>query len=313
MRKLSILLLICSSTIIVSCFNAENSKKIETKTVVAKEYKFEPPVIPSFHTTNEGRAEYYATNYWKKYNFQDTSLISRADITEQAFVDFISVIPNTPKVVIEKAFDNLFNYAVVKDEMIIHFLDLGERYLGGPNSPLRNEEVYIIMLERYIANDSIDDSYKIRPKHKLEQSKKNRVGAIATDFTYILPNGKKGSLHKIKSDLLVIFFYNPECPVCEGIRNYMDSSPILKDAEKRGKLKVLAICLDVEEKGWVKYQSEISRDWINGYDKGDVIENKQLYCILAAPTLYLLDKDKKVILKDPTIEVVQNAVMQLAK
>ena len=39
----------------------------------------------------------------------------------------------------------------------------------------------------------------------------------------------------------------------------------------------------------------------NGYDKKLVIKEKNLYDLKAIPTLYLLDKDKKVLLKDATV------------
>ncbi len=38
--------------------------------------------------------------------------------------------------------------------------------------------------------------------------------------------------------------------------------------------------------------------WINGYDKELTVLERELYDLKAMPTLYLLDKDKKVLLKD---------------
>lgn len=49
---------------------------------------------------------------------------------------------------------------------------------------------------------------------------------------------------------------------------------------------------------------EIPDTWINGYDKTGLVNDKQLYDLKALPTLYLLDREKKVILKDVTIEVI---------
>ena len=41
---------------------------------------------------------------------------------------------------------------------------------------------------------------------------------------------------------------------------------------------------------------------INSYDAGQSIVTRELYDLKASPTLYLLDKDKRVILKDVTVE-----------
>ena len=38
--------------------------------------------------------------------------------------------------------------------------------------------------------------------------------------------------------------------------------------------------------------------WINGYDNGMVITEKRLYNLSAIPSLYLLDSQKRVLIKD---------------
>jgi hypothetical protein len=41
-------------------------------------------------------------------------------------------------------------------------------------------------------------------------------------------------------------------------------------------------------------------EWIYGYDRGCRIERENLYNVSAIPALYLLDKEKKVLVKDST-------------
>ena len=41
--------------------------------------------------------------------------------------------------------------------------------------------------------------------------------------------------------------------------------------------------------------------WIDAYDAEQTILNQNLYDLKAIPTLYLLDKDKKVLLKDASV------------
>jgi len=49
----------------------------------------------------------------------------------------------------------------------------------------------------------------------------------------------------------------------------------------------------------------LAKEWTNGYDKELVIKNKNLYDLRAIPTLYLLDKNKTVLLKDATLQKVE--------
>ncbi|KAA5118039.1 DUF5106 domain-containing protein, partial [Bacteroides fragilis] len=52
-------------------------------------------------------------------------------------------------------------------------------------------------------------------------------------------------------------------------------------------------------------RNDFAKEWTNGYDKELVIKNKNLYDLRAIPTLYLLDKNKTVLLKDATLQKVE--------
>jgi hypothetical protein len=69
-----------------------------------------------------------------------------------------------------------------------------------------------------------------------------------------------------------------------------------------GAIEVLAVYADGDVAEWRKAQPERPDWWIWAYDKGQVIQNKNLYDLKAIPTLYLLDEQKRVILKDPDVE-----------
>ena len=51
--------------------------------------------------------------------------------------------------------------------------------------------------------------------------------------------------------------------------------------------------------------------WVNSYDDGEVIFGNLLYDIKAIPTLYLLDKNKKVILKDVGLGEIEEYFLEL--
>lgn len=53
---------------------------------------------------------------------------------------------------------------------------------------------------------------------------------------------------------------------------------------------------------WREYVPEYPREWLCGYDYNYIIRNDLTYSVRAIPSLYILDKDKKVILKDATFD-----------
>jgi hypothetical protein len=51
---------------------------------------------------------------------------------------------------------------------------------------------------------------------------------------------------------------------------------------------------------WKKHASDVLPSWVYSYDAEQKINIEETYNIKKFPTLYLIDKDKKVLLKDAT-------------
>ena len=78
----------------------------------------------------------------------------------------------------------------------------------------------------------------------------------------------------------------------------MKNSVLLLELVESGQMKVLTIYPDEDVDLWREHLHEMSDKWINGYDKGQVLTLEQRYDLSSIPSFYLLDKDKKVVLKD---------------
>ena len=207
----------CLSLVISACSSSpkkqgkEESKNIEIKS-------FQAPEIPPVYTDQRERAKYLVTHYWDKFNFADTSLIRMPEITEQAFVDFLQVLPYVSHADAEKEIAGMLDKALSADTlMFAYFTVLYDKYLYNPNSPMLNEELYIPVLKYIVNSERVGEIDKMRPAFRLEMALKNRVGNPATDFTYTLPSGKKGKLSGINADYTILFFNNPDCNACRSI------------------------------------------------------------------------------------------------
>ena len=86
--------------------------------------------------------------------------------------------------------------------------------------------------------------------------------------------------------------------MCKTVREAISASPMLNELVERGKLKVLALFPDEDLTEWQEYRPQILARWINAYDKGCVVRDRELYDLKAIPALYLLDRDKRVMVKD---------------
>lgn len=273
--------------------------------------------IPISITEPEDRADYYITHYWDNYNFADTALLHNVEVTEQAFVDFLDVMRIARAGAVSSGIDKHLNSAIAADSVagvgaLPLFRDLYERYLWDPNSPMRNDELYIVYLGRVIGNKKIADIDKVRAEYQMELASKNRVGHKAADFKFAAYNGEGGhvkrSLYRnfgraVGSDFTVVFFYNPDCQACKEIRTTLVSSGIISVLEKRGRLNVLAVYTDQDLNLWTTYAKSngMPAHWVNGYTMGVQDDISELYDLKAIPTMYLLDSENNVLLKDATV------------
>lgn len=267
---------------------------------------FTVPPPPAILTSPEQKAEFIATHYWDNFDFADTTLISRANITEQAFADFISLLAGgAPRSIIEKSIDTMMTRATADSTMYAHFVELSEKYLYDPNSPYRNENIYISVLRNIIANEQLDDIYKIRPRYQLESAMKNRPGTKAANFAYTTGARTQGSLWQVQGEYTLLMFYNPDCSDCARVEKHIEHSEALSALIASSRMAVIAIYPDNDMKAWRKHLPQMPEGWTVGCDPSQQITNNGLYDLPAIPNLYLLDRNKRVIFKDAPIEQIE--------
>ena len=267
------------------------------------------PTIPTILTNPEERADFLVKHYWDNFDFTDTLLVGNQLITEQAFVDFLNILPHVSEATMRTSIHNTLDRAIVEPKMFACFADLYDKYLFNPNAPMRNEELYSIVLEYILSSPKVDEFDKDSARLNLSFVNKNRPGAIATDFIYTMANGVEGSLFKIKSEFLIIFFNNPGCSACAEYQQGLTWSPVISQMMELGRLKILAMYVDEEIENWKANHASMPTTWIDGYDASTIIRKNQLYDLRAIPNLYLLDKEKRVILKDAMPNVLEETLL----
>ena len=251
--------------------------------------EFEYPIPPDSIRNSQERIEYMLDHFWNDTNISDTTYFQK------------------PKILMDYLF--LLNNIEEKDNYISSFISLGSHH---PNtfsiilfwldqilyrsiSPQYNEPLYEELMLAVVESDA-DPFYKIIPTEQLKLVQKNKVGFPATDFQFEDKSGKKHRLYDIKTPILLLIFNNPDCSLCHQAEMQIENDSLLQDLEMRGLLKIVGITPDAEYGDWLnhKYPSE----WIIGIDKKNIIYKNRLYDIQQLPCMYLLDGDKKVLLKE---------------
>ena len=176
-------------------------------------------------------------------------------------------------------------------------------YLFNPNSPFYNEELYGLYLETMLDVLPPDDVQRSTCDFRLKLVRRNNPGDRATDFAYYLPDGTRRTLAatRVKNNRLLLMFYDPECESCHEVLLRMAADKALAEAVAAGRISVLAVYTEGNEAAWRKALPDMPKGWTVGTDR-EAVKNGALYDLKAMPTLYLLDGEKKVVLKDAGYE-----------
>ena len=263
---------------------------------------FRLPDIPVVLSTPEQRAEFLASHYWDCLGTADTGVLLHSEALEQAWANYCDLLRHVPLPVARQAIKELFSSLESDMKLYVHFKSLAESYLDDPNSPLRNEDIYISVLEAMVSSDRLGDMDKLRPRARLKLALKNRPGGEAEDFTYTLATGERGTLHRIPAEYILLFFNEPGCETCAAAMDGLKSVDGVTRLVGQGRLAVLLMYIDDDLAEWNRHRPDFPDTWINGYDAAQLIRKRQLYDVRATPSLYLLDKDKKVLLKDASLQ-----------
>ncbi len=267
----------------------------------SKQAQFPFPSIPSTLTEPEARKAYLLTHYWERFDFADTTLVDNRDVTEQGFVNFIALLADgtMSEELTRESLENWCAGFVGKDHARKVLTKTADDYLFNPNSPFYNEGLYGMYLEALLGKLPQTDAMRSAYRFKLKLVKRNNVGDRATDFTYYLPDGTRRTLTstQVKNDRLLLMFYDPECESCHEVLLRMAADRTLAEAIKAGRVSVLAVYTEGNDEAWRKALPDMPEGWTVGTDR-EAVKQGALYDLKAMPSLYLLDGQKRVLLKD---------------
>ncbi|MFA5850462.1 MAG: DUF5106 domain-containing protein [Bacteroidales bacterium] len=297
------IIILCSIACMLSCNN--NKGKTESTFVPLKMID-----VPAMITEPEERSKYIVDHFWKMMNFQDTSYlqnIHNLNVHFSAYVDYlVSAAPNAAINSVSKLVDSALNG---NPKITSRFREMFEAAFYSPNSIYRNEELYIFILEKYLKSGKYSDAERVQMQYQLDLAYRNRVGTKAIDFKFILEDGSMKSLYGINSAYTILMFFDPDCPTCKSVMEEMKASAIL--SQMSSSVKVLTMYAGVDYERWMKEVKQLNKKWINGCDKEMKLSEGPLYDLRPTPAIYLLDKNKLVLLKDAPFKIIEEYLKKL--
>lgn len=279
---------------LAACNGRQTTKPQPSEEQPAHEVKL--PLLPPEHLTRDERIEYMRAHYWDPFDFGDTLRLTQLDTLQmlEVFATYVAqyVTPQHPE-----AIDSLMQRASTSRPMFEYFRMLAEQVLYNPNSPLRNDELYIPVLQATLRCPWLDSWERISPEEELRLAMQNRRGTQANDFEYELLSGQRSRLYDLRADYTLLLFSDPECPMCRQIVAELSASPRINELTERNALQIIVIAA-TDSTDWKAHADTYPQTWIYARDPDGSIVSKGLYDLKAIPSLYLLDGKKRVLVKD---------------
>ncbi|MDE5422682.1 AhpC/TSA family protein [Ancylomarina sp. DW003] len=172
------------------------------------------------------------------------------------------------------------NYAIKSKIMGVDaaFVDLAKRY--------------------YISGQATwaDSSLMANIKERVIKLQYNLLDMKAQDLALETIDGEFVKLHEVDADYTVLYFFETDCGHCKKVTPRL--KPEILDAYQDLNVQVMAIYTQQEKEAWQKYIDDNQLyDFINCYDPNYRTNFRIYYDVFSTPTIYLLDKDKKIVAK----------------
>jgi len=291
-----------------SCGNRQPSSGGTEAVAVSRQF---PVVTAPSLLEGQEQIEFIVEHYWDA--FLDTSKVWMTDSLhvdgvakgdfEQAFANYVYYLDHMPMEAARKNLSTLYDKlastrSCAHSNAYPQAMEIAERYLYDANSPLRNEDYWQPLVAALAADPATDPDMVGSYEFTARTCNLNRVGTRAADFRWSDKDGMMHSLYGIKADYTLLFFSNPGCQACKEIIETLRNSLRVDYMLSEGRLAVVNVYIDEDVEAWYGYMSFYPEEWYNGYDPDLIIRNDLLYNVRAIPSLYVLDKDKTVLMKD---------------
>jgi hypothetical protein len=277
--------------------SAETTAAVPSDTVDSAVVKFPLPQVPALLTGAEERQGYALKHFWEAYDFADTTAHNRA-VGEQGMAEFIGLLDMASEPLAEESIKKYLAACMSDQSLRAYHTTLVRHYLGNPDSPLRNDALYerfLVLSKRYYTADDVAE--RERCAFELEMLRLNRVGTLAADFTFVSRDGSRSRLYNIVSPYTLIIFTDPTCDKCQQQLPQMVGQKLLSHPD----LAVVALYPDEDMDSWQQHPKALPAHWIDAYSPEGEVMSTPLYHLPALPSLYLLDAEKHVLLRDASV------------
>ena len=263
------------------------------------------PVVPPEIPFDE-QLVYLKIHALDNVNFYDDGLIYSDAFTSKT-IEYLTYYrnPQLPIGLLEKEFmsaiDSILNKAKVNEIIYQHIVE----YLLDGFKTYGFDSVIDYIVENYVIKDDLclDTELQDTMERRIQQARNFKPGNRVPDITISDSAGIKFSLGDLTSEKFLLLFYASWCTHCQ---NLIPKIYELYKNQNEKRTEVVAVALDTSKTELENFIGTYGLDWINiadieGWNSKVAID----YFIYATPTMFLIDKNRKLIYKPTSIDDLQ--------
>jgi len=280
------------------------------KTWAAKIIKQQQPLFYPVEFDESQRMTFMKEHFFDHVDFTDVDLI-RTNVYTTLAIEYIGLYsnPNFSQAQLEDAFIKAVDkimYETLDNSLIYEFI---VEYLVGGFEKYHFEKVLDYIAENYSPEKCENEERKSDLQTRLEKYAELSVGKKAPEIVVPNQDGEEIKLSRINAEYTLVIFWASWCPHCNDMLPKVHN--IYTNSVSQERLQVLSISLDKEKSEWTEAIVKNGYSWLNasdlqGWDSKAAID----YNIYATPTMFLLNKNKKIVAKPITYSELERALIK---
>ncbi len=237
---------------------------------------------------------YYKVHYFDNIDFNDERLLRTPVFTSKLERYFTKIVVQQPDSLIKEA-----NMVIAKtdDPKMRRYLIQYLFNMANESKLMGMDAMVVDMAEKYYLSgqaDWADSTFLSKLQERVTKIKPNLIGNQAPDLLMQSVDGQYYRLSEVNAPITILLFWEPNCGHCK--KEVPKLKEVVSDKYKDKGVKVFAVYTQVEKEPWEKFIEEHDLyDFINVNDPYYRTNFRNLYDVYSTPTIYVLDKNKKIV------------------
>ncbi len=273
--------------------------------------------IPEFQATGDElqlkRYMYYKTHYFDEVDLSNPAVLRTPFIDEKVTYFMEKLTAQHPDSIFA-SIDYLLNKMEKAPEMYQFYTSTFLNKYANSNI-IGYDAIYVKMIDAYYANGKtpwVSEETLTKFKENSEKLKPILIGKKAPAITFYKEDGAPVNLYDIDSEYTILIFWSPNCGHCKK------AIPGLKEFYAKWNpqgVEILGVCTQHRDKfkECFDFAKEKEIPWITVGDQYHRSNFREVYNVVSTPRVFILDKEKEILLKRVPTERLDEIMGSLLK